>query len=179
MDQRPERQGRAGAGPESPQRDLARDTDCHDSQGCREDDAGFRDIGRQIAQVIRSEYVMNVPVEILGKVGPERIQVTGAFRPTDALIVSSSVPLLPGTLVRFSQSPSRGIEGTTPNPASQGVEAGITPPGRALGRGPPSAAGAPRLAVAGTEAPRAVVDHSSGSGAGCAAAILSPSLVRP
>lgn len=98
--------------------------------------------GATIAQVIRGEYVTNVPVEILGKVGPERIQVTGAFRPADALIVSSSVPLLPGTLVRFSQSPSRGIEGTTPNPASLGVEAGITPPGRVPGTAvPPGAAG--------------------------------------
>src|SRR4029077_7031480 len=84
-----------------------------------------------LVQVIRSEYVTNVPVEVLGKVGPERVQITGAFRPTDALIVSSSVPLLAGTLIRFTQGTgtSSGIEGTTPSPARQGVEAGITPPG--------------------------------------------------
>jgi hypothetical protein len=98
--------------------------------------------GGSIVQVIRNEYVTNVPVEILGKVGPERIQVTGPFRPNDALIVLSSVPLLPGTLVRFSQSPSRGVEGTTPNPANQGAEAGITPPSRA-------AAGSPTAGAAG------------------------------
>ena len=94
--------------------------------------------GGASVQVIRNEYVTNLPVEVLGKIGPERVQVTGAFRPTDALIVSASVPLLPGTLVRFAQSPSRGVEGTTPNPASQGVEAGITLPGQA-----PGAAAAP------------------------------------
>ena len=86
-----------------------------------------------LVQVIRSEYVTNVPVEVLGKVGPERIQITGAFRPTDALIVSSSVPLLAGTLVRFTQGTSSGIEGTTPSPTRQGIEAGITPPGRTAG----------------------------------------------
>jgi multidrug efflux pump subunit AcrA (membrane-fusion protein) len=105
-----------------------------------------------MVQVIRSEYVTNVPVEILGKIGPERIQVTGAFRPNDALIVSSSVPLLAGTLIRFASAPSSGIEGTTPNPARQGIEAGITPPGRA-----PGTANAP----AGTSRTRAPTRPSS------------------
>jgi len=84
-----------------------------------------------MVQVLRNEYVTNVPVDVLGKMGPERLQVSGALRFTDALIVSSSVPLLPGTLVRFAQTPGQAIEGTTPNPARQGVEAGITPPGAA------------------------------------------------
>ena len=52
--------------------------------------------------------------------------------PPTALIVSSSVPLLAGTLVRFTQGSSSGIEGTTPSPTKQGIEAGITPPGRRL-----------------------------------------------
>ena len=98
--------------------------------------------------MIRSEYVTNVPVEVLGKVGPERIQITGAFRPTDALIVSSSVPLLAGTLVRFTQATNSGIEGTTPSPAKQGAEAGITPPGRTAG-----AAAGSGAAPAGTSRP--------------------------
>jgi hypothetical protein len=94
--------------------------------------------------VIRSEYVTNIPVEVLGKVGPERVQVTGAFRPTDALIVSSSVALLPGTLIRFAQGGTSGIEGSTPNPARQGAEAGITPPGRTPGATSVPAAGTSR-----------------------------------
>jgi RND family efflux transporter MFP subunit len=95
-------------------------------------------------QVIRSEYVTNIPVDVLGKVGPERIQVTGAFRPADALIVSSSVPLLAGTLVRFAHGANQGIEGTTPDPARQGAEAAITSPSRAAGTAatPPGVGGA-------------------------------------
>ncbi|QEH33579.1 p-hydroxybenzoic acid efflux subunit AaeA [Aquisphaera giovannonii] len=81
-----------------------------------------------MVQVIRNEYVTNVPVEVLGKVSSERVQVTGALRSTDALIVSSSVALLPGTLIRFSQAPPQGVEGTTPDPTRRGVPAGVAPP---------------------------------------------------
>ncbi len=84
-----------------------------------------------LVQVLRNEYVTNVPVDVLGKMGPERLQVTGPFRSTDALIVSSTVPLLPGTLVRFAQGRGQAIEGTTPDPARQGAEAGIAPPAAA------------------------------------------------
>jgi multidrug efflux pump subunit AcrA (membrane-fusion protein) len=92
--------------------------------------------GGSIVQVLRNEYVTNVPVDVLGKVGLERVQVTGPLRSTDSLIVSSSVPLLAGTLVRFSQAPGGAIEGTTPNPARQGIEAGITAPASAGGTRP-------------------------------------------
>ncbi len=82
-----------------------------------------------MVQVLRNEYVTNVPVDVLGKMGPERLQVSGGFRSTDALIVSSSVPLLAGTLVRFAQTPGQVVEGTTPDPSRRGVEAGISQPG--------------------------------------------------
>ena len=82
-----------------------------------------------MVQVIRNEYVTNVPVHVLGGLGPDRVQVSGAFRSRDALIVGSSVALVPGTLVRFNQGPSaRGIEGMSPNPEHGGLDAGITPP---------------------------------------------------
>jgi multidrug efflux pump subunit AcrA (membrane-fusion protein) len=82
-----------------------------------------------MVQVIRNEYVANVPVQVLGSLGPERSQVSGLFRPGDSLIVGSSVSLVPGTLVRFHNgAAARGIEGTSPNPAHGGLEAGITPP---------------------------------------------------
>jgi HlyD family secretion protein len=81
-----------------------------------------------MVQVLRNEYVTNVPVDVLGKIGPERLQVSGALRSTDALIVSSSVALLAGTLVRFARGPGQVIEGTTPDPARRGAEAGLTPP---------------------------------------------------
>ncbi len=96
-----------------------------------EGSAGSAGSAASMVQVLRNEYVTNVPVDVLGKIGPERLQVSGTLRSTDALIVSSSVPLLAGTLVRFAQTPGQVIEGTTPNPARQGVEAGITPPGAA------------------------------------------------
>ncbi|HZW34550.1 MAG TPA: HlyD family efflux transporter periplasmic adaptor subunit, partial [Isosphaeraceae bacterium] len=89
----------------------------------------IRGAGGSMLQVIRNEYVTNVPVQILGGVGSERVQVSGLLRPHDALILASSVPLIPGTLVRFgNQAASHGIEGTSPNPALGGAEAGINPP---------------------------------------------------
>jgi hypothetical protein len=92
-----------------------------------------------MVQVIRNEYVTNIPVHLLGGLGPDRTQVSGMFRPGDALIVGSSVALAPGTLVRFNEgAAARGIEATSPNPAQGGVAAGIVPPGGAsptTGRG--------------------------------------------
>jgi multidrug efflux pump subunit AcrA (membrane-fusion protein) len=83
-----------------------------------------------MVQVIRNEYVTNVPVRLLGDVGPDRVQITGALRDSDSLIVSTSVPLLAGTLVRFGEgAASRGVEGTAPNPSHGGVDVGITRPG--------------------------------------------------
>ena len=115
---------RARAGTEGPQRDVAQHADRDDLPGRVEE----RGDGGSLVQVIRNEYVTNVPVEVLGRVGQDRIQISGALRPTDALIASSSVPLLAGTLVRFGSGTGQGIEGTTPNPARAGVEAGISPP---------------------------------------------------
>ena len=90
----------------------------------------LRGASNSMVQVIRNEYVTNVPVHVLGGLGPDRVQVSGLFRPGDALIVGSSVGLVPGTLVRFNEgATARGIEPTSPNPAHGGVEAGITPPG--------------------------------------------------
>ncbi|SIO66724.1 HlyD family secretion protein [Singulisphaera sp. GP187] len=86
--------------------------------------------GGSHVQVIRNEYVTNIPVRILGNPGPERVQVTGLFRPMDALVVSSSVPLIAGTLIRFSGAAAAhgGVEPTNPDPAEGGEIAGITPP---------------------------------------------------
>jgi multidrug efflux pump subunit AcrA (membrane-fusion protein) len=85
--------------------------------------------GGPTVQLIRNEYVTNLPVRVLGHPGPERVQVSGLLRPADRLIVSSSVPLVAGTLIRFSPAAAVGeIEGTNPNPAEGGELAGITPP---------------------------------------------------
>jgi hypothetical protein len=93
-----------------------------------------------MVQVIRNELVTNVPVRVLGDTGPERVQISGALRVSDSLIASASVPLLPGTLVRFGENAApRAGEAS---PSSPGAEAGITnPPGR--GRPSPGAAANP------------------------------------
>ena len=62
---------RARAGPEGPQRDLAQHADRRRSpRAAAEEGRGSRLQG-SLVQVIRSEYVTNVPVEVLGQVGPE------------------------------------------------------------------------------------------------------------
>lgn len=103
-------------------------------------------------QVIRNEYVVNVPVKVLGEVGPERVQITGALRPSDALITSTSSPLQPGTLIRFGAG-APVVEGTTPNPNREGAPATLAAPGQPA---PPPAA--PRPAPT----PRAPVQSGGG-----------------
>jgi multidrug efflux pump subunit AcrA (membrane-fusion protein) len=99
-------------------------------------------------QVIRNEYVTNVPVRVLGRPGPDRVQVSGAFRQADALILATSVPLLHGTLVRFGGGNDRSaeVEGTTPNPSVSGESADVSPP-RDAPAGKPAPIGAPGSAV--------------------------------
>ncbi len=93
--------------------------------------------GGPSVQVIRNEYATNVPVRILGHPGPDRVQVSGSLRPTDTLILASSVPLMAGTLIRFGGGEEHKlIEATSPNPAEGGNLAGISPPQDAV----PSAA---------------------------------------
>jgi len=95
-------------------------------------------------QVIRSEFVTDVPVRVLGNTGAESTQVSGPFRPNDVLIVSSSVPLVSGTLIRFGNGASSAVEAQGPKPGEVGEIAGITPPARSQGVAP---IGAPGSAV--------------------------------
>ena len=90
----------------------------------------IRGAAGSMVQVIRNEYVTNVPVHVLGGLGPDRIQVSGLLRETDALIIGSSVPLVPGTLVRFAETPEHAASRAPRRiPSRGGLEAGITPPG--------------------------------------------------
>ena len=84
-----------------------------------------------MVQVIRDDYVTNVPVRVLGDTGSERVQIAGALRTSDSLITSSSVPLLAGTLVRFGDS--------CPPQAQQALKAAspARPPAAAARRSPP------------------------------------------
>jgi multidrug efflux pump subunit AcrA (membrane-fusion protein) len=87
-------------------------------------------------QVIRNEYVTNIPVRVLGDTGPDRSQITGPLRRNDALIVSTSVQLLAGTLVRFSQGAAmnRGTDGASSGSTIGGDEAALTDPSGPRGR---------------------------------------------
>lgn len=118
-------------------------------------------------QVVRNEFVADVPVRVLGSAGDERSQVSGPFRPNDVLIVSSSVPLLAGTLIRFNGNPSAGgaVEGQGPRPGEVGEVAGITPPTRTPGVAPIGAPGSavPKTSSRTTSRPT-TTRPSSGSG---------------
>jgi hypothetical protein len=119
----------------------------------------LRGAASSMVQVLRNEYVTNIPVHVLGAIGPDRVQVSGQFRGNDALIVGSSVPLIPGTLVRFNEGSARGIEATSPNPDHGGLEADITTPGGGMptpaGRGSTSGGARPGVTRRpGTTAPR-------------------------
>ncbi len=119
----------------------------------------LRGAASSMVQVLRNEYVTNIPVHVLGAIGPDRVQVSGQFRRNDALIVGSSIPLIPGTLVRFNEgAAARGIEATSPNPAHGGLEADITTPGGGMtgtsGRGSTSGGYPGVTRQPGTAAPR-------------------------
>ncbi|MDX2036938.1 MAG: HlyD family efflux transporter periplasmic adaptor subunit [Isosphaeraceae bacterium] len=91
------------------------------------------DQGEPLVQVIRAERVVNVPIRVVGALGPDRSQVTGLFRPSDALIQSSSVPLVPGTFIRFEDAPAAaGVEAVAPPSNLYGESAVVG--GRAPGR---------------------------------------------
>ena len=99
--------------------------------------------GAPKVQVIRNEYATDVAVRVLGRPGADRAQVSGPLRKTDSLIVSSSVPIVAGTLIRFTGGGGQ-VEGTTPNPAVAGEVAGISPPRGAGSRAASEPAPAPR-----------------------------------
>lgn len=60
-------------------------------------------------QVIRDDRVVTVPVRILGPLGPGRLQVSGPLRESDAVVVSSSLPLAEGTFIRFGNRKDQGV----------------------------------------------------------------------
>ena len=77
-----------------------------------------------LVQVIRFGHVLDIPVKVLGDAGFERTQVSGAFLATDAAIVNSTVPLVAGTIIRFSGDPPvSGLAG-----AIAGAMVEVTPP---------------------------------------------------
>jgi multidrug efflux pump subunit AcrA (membrane-fusion protein) len=96
-------------------------------------------------QIIRNDHVVNVPIRVLGDTGPDRVQISGELRTSDSLIVSSSVQLLPGTLVRFGEGATsrQGEGGLSGGNGSGGAEAGITNPSTPRGARAPLQGNAP------------------------------------
>jgi multidrug efflux pump subunit AcrA (membrane-fusion protein) len=114
---------------------------------------------RSHIQVVRSEYVTNVPARVLGTVAAERVQVTGPFRTSDVVIVESSIPLAAGTLIRFGHRGDGPVEGAAPSPDLAGDVADISlPPGTAV----PSSGASSRIAPIGS--PDANVTKSASRG---------------
>jgi membrane fusion protein (multidrug efflux system) len=73
--------------------------------------------GSPSVQVLRDDHAVRIPVRVFGGRRTGRLQVSGAFRPTDLLVVSSNPPLADGTFVRFgSTSPSTSEPPSTPAP---------------------------------------------------------------
>lgn len=81
-------------------------------------------------QVIRADYVQDVPVVVLGEIGPDRIQVSGPFRGGDVVIVAASIPLAARTYVRFGGNPAAGQahDPSPPNPNQGGSLAEVSTP---------------------------------------------------
>ncbi len=115
------------------------------------------DSGNAIVQVSRGERVTDVPIRVIGALGPDRLQVSGPFRASDVLIQTTSVPLRAGSFIRFSDAtPARGVEGVPPPAEHVGEAADVAPAGIApIGSGRQAARPAPRpSAPAGKEAPK-------------------------
>jgi multidrug efflux pump subunit AcrA (membrane-fusion protein) len=103
-------------------------------------------------QVVRNEHVANVPVSVLGEVGPERMQVAGAFRSTDMAIVESSVQLAAGSFIRFGGAQGTQIQAMPPNPDASGTLAEVAPPsGGSPAAGTAAPARATRVAPIGSQ----------------------------
>ena len=100
-----------------------------------------------MVQVIRNEYVTNVPVRVLGDIGPERVQITGLFRAlrrTDRVVVGPAPGRDVGPLWRRGRrsrdrgNASRSARSVVPRPASRAsgrTRAGpiLAPPERRTG----------------------------------------------
>jgi multidrug efflux pump subunit AcrA (membrane-fusion protein) len=87
------------------------------------DEKARKSDGEATVKVLRNEYVTDVKVRVLGRFGPDRVQVSGPFRPNDSLLVSSSVPLTSGTLLRFDPNAAEA-KSAEPSPPNEKGSAG-------------------------------------------------------
>lgn len=70
--------------------------------------------GSRIVQVLRDHIVRDIEVNLLGAVGEGRSFISGAFQQGDELIVTSSLPLVAGTVVLPANPATPEPKATTP-----------------------------------------------------------------
>ncbi len=109
--------------------------------------------------VIRNDYVVDLPVTVLGEMGSDRVQVAGAFREGDTAVLSASIPLAAGTFIRFGGERSTTLVGVAPDRNAPGAPAEIAPPSSPAAASPSPASrvapiGAPDSATPGRNAGR-------------------------
>lgn len=83
--------------------------------------------GNRRVQVLREHLVRDLPVEILARVGTERVYVSGSFQHGDEVIVSSSRELADGTPLRETLLSEGELDDSRPTagkPAGSGASAG-------------------------------------------------------
>ncbi len=116
--------------------------------------------GAGLVQVIRNGNVLDMPVKVLGDAGFDRVQVSGAFLPSDGVIVESSLPMAAGTVIRFNTDPALSGAGDS----TRGSLVDVTPP-----VGGPAAPAAGRVAPIGSPNASPKVGASGKTNAGKAA----------
>ena len=122
--------------------------------------------GSGIVQVIRAEYAVDVPVKVLGNVGPDRTQVSGPFQLGDLIVLESTVRLDPGTFVRFSNFANPSADIVSPiGGASMAGPPRVAPIGGGQPLAPPSTTAAPPAVrpVAPTPKPTAPARGAAGA----------------
>ena len=88
------------------------------------------DDGERKVQVIRDSIVRDVPVQLLGQVGPQHVWVSGRFGPGDELILRTSEPLLDGSVVSMRNAAAKDPQQPAPSPRPTG---GPSEPSHAFG----------------------------------------------
>lgn len=88
--------------------------------------------GKRKVQVLRNGVVRDVVVEALAQKGTERVYVSGAFGPTDELLISSSQPLKDGQKLTAAEEPASeeatGSATTSTSPSGTAKPPGTTKP---------------------------------------------------
>ena len=84
--------------------------------------------GQRKVQVVREFTIRDISVTLLGQVGVDRVFVSGAFQPSDEIIVQSSQPLPDGTQIRPSTAPIASTASTEADSGGTATDADSNDP---------------------------------------------------